>query len=76
MKINDFSSHIFWSYEKSSELDQDVVIKQVIAYGEVKDMVILARKVEKEKIYHAINNWKGRARYRKHINFMEKVILG
>lgn len=76
MEIRHFSSHIFWSYDKGSDLKPEVVIKQVIVYGEVKDMVLLARKVGKKKINDVIENWKEREKYDKHINFMEKVILG
>jgi hypothetical protein len=76
MEIKDFSPHIFWSYDKESELKPEVVIKQVIVYGEVKDMVLLAKKVGKEKIYDVMKNWKDREKYDKHINFMERVILG
>jgi len=76
MEIKGFSPHIFWSYDKESELKPEVVIRQVIVYGEVKDMVLLAKKVGREKIFDVIKKWKDRDKYDKHINFMEKVILG
>ena len=76
MEIKDFSPHIFWSYDKESELQPEVVIRQVIVYGEVKDRVLLAKKLGKKKICDVIKNWKNREKYDKQINFMEKVILG
>ncbi len=75
MKINDFSSYIFWSYNQSADIKPEIVIKQVISYGEVKDMILLVKKVGEKRIYEVIKNWKGREKYEKHINFMEKVIL-
>ena len=50
MEIKGFSPHIFWSYDKESELEPEVVIRQVIVYGEVKDMVLLAKMAGREKI--------------------------
>ena len=75
MDIKGFSPHIFWSYNRSKELKPEVVIRQVIAYGEVKDMILLVKKVGKKRILEVIKNWKGREKYDKHINFIEKVIL-
>ncbi|MCK5135831.1 MAG: hypothetical protein KAR19_08615 [Bacteroidales bacterium] len=76
MDIKEFSSHIFWSYDRFSDLKPEVVIKQVIVYGEVKDMILLVKKVGEKRIYEVIKNWKDQEKYDKHINFMEKVILG
>lgn len=75
MEIKDFSSHIFWSYNPSAGLKPEIIIKQVISYGEVKDMILLVEKVGKKRILEVIKYWKGREKYDKHINFMEKVIL-
>jgi hypothetical protein len=75
MDIKDFSHHIFWSYDRSADINPEVVIRQVISYGEVKDMILLVKKTGKNKILEVIRNWKGREKYNKHINFMEKVIL-
>lgn len=76
MDIKDFSPHIFWSYDNSSELKPEIIIRQVIIYGEVKDMILMERMVGRTKIHNTIRNWKDRDKYEKHINFFEKVILG
>ncbi len=76
MDIKGFSPHIFWSYNKSADLNTSMVIKQVIAFGEIKDMLLLVKKVGKTSILDVIENWQGREKYEKHINFVEKVILG
>ena len=75
MKIKDFSSHIFWSYNKQADLEPEVVIKQVITYGEVSDKVLLVKLIGKSKISEVIHGWKDREKYDKQINFMQKVIL-
>jgi hypothetical protein len=75
MDINGFSPHIFWSYNKSADLEPGLIIKQVIAYGEINDMLLLSEKFNKEKILIAINNWQERAKYEKRIHFIKKVIL-
>jgi len=75
MDIQGFSPYIFWSYNKAAEIEPEVIIRQVIAYGEVKDMILLHRKIKKNRIQEVIKNWKGREKYEKHINFFEKVIL-
>jgi hypothetical protein len=75
MKIKDFSPHIFWSYNKQADLEPEVVIKQVITYGEVSDKVLLVKKIGKPQIVEVIDGWKNCEKYEKQINFMQKVIL-
>ena len=75
MKIKDFSPHIFWSYDRMADLEPEVVIKQVITYGEVSDKVLLVKKIGKSQIVAVINGWRNSEKYDKHINFMRKVIL-
>ena len=75
MKINDFSPHIFWSYDKQADLEPEVVIKRVIVYGEVSDKVLLAKLFGRSKIVDVIHGWKEQEKYDKHINFMNRVIL-
>ena len=50
LEIKEFSSHIFWSYNQSAELKPEIIIKQVISYGEVKDMILLVEKVGRNMI--------------------------
>jgi len=76
MDIREFSPHLFWSYDKDADIKPEIVVRQVIAYGEIRDMILLARSVEKKKILLAINHWKEQEKHMKHINFFKKVILG
>jgi len=75
MNIQGFSPYIFWSYNRTADLEPELIIKQVIIYGEVSDMILLATRIGKKEIQKVIKNWTGREKYDKHINFMEKVIL-
>jgi len=76
MDISGFSPYIFWSYDKSAKIEPGIIIKQVIAYGEIYDMILLAQKFGKKRIQGVILSWQDREKFDKHINFIEKVILG
>lgn len=75
MDISGFSPYIFWSYNKSAEIEPGIIIKQVIAYGEINDMILLAKKFSKKRIQDVIVSWQDREKFDKHINFIEKVIM-
>jgi hypothetical protein len=75
MDTSGFSPHIFWSYDPSADIPQEVVIKQVVLYGEIRDKVLLVKKVGKEKIRRVMENWKNEKGAEKHICFMQRVIL-
>lgn len=75
MNITPFSKHIFWSWKPDADLPDNVVIQQVIAYGEISDFRLLCKFVPHEKISEAIENWKSRDKYKKHINFLKQMFL-
>jgi hypothetical protein len=75
MDIREFSPHIFWSYDPSADVPQEVVIRQVIRYGEIKDIILLVRRVGKERIREVIGKWPPDKGLDKHLCFMQKVIL-
>jgi len=76
MDIREFSPHIFWSYDKHADINPEIVVRRVVAHGEIKDMILLTRKIEKNRILESIENWKERNKHEKHINFFKRVILG
>jgi hypothetical protein len=75
MNIAPFSKHIFWSWKPGSDLPENLVIQQVIAYGEISDFRLISRLLPPQKINEAIRKWKNRAKYEKHIYFLEQVFL-
>ena len=75
MDIRDFSPHIFWSYDRGADIEPEVVIRQVIAYGEVRDMMLLVKRINRERILEVIGNWKEQDKHYKRIHFFTTVIL-
>ncbi len=76
MKITGFSSYPFWSYHKNADLPEQVVIRQIVLYGEISDMVLLAKKIDKLTIQKELLKIStGYPGNKKRINFFEKVIL-
>jgi len=75
MDILDFSPHIFWSYDRGADIEPEVVIRQVIAYGEVRDMLLLNHRIDRNRILEVIGSWKGRKKHDKQIHFFKTVIL-
>lgn len=75
MDIKGFSPHIFWSYNKSADIEPGIIIRQVIAYGEIQDMLLLVKRLDKERILSTIDKWQDREHNEKRINFFKKVIL-
>jgi len=73
--ISDFSRHVFWSYKRDASLPPVLIIKQVIAYGELSDLILLSEKFSAGFVLEVINSWKEKSRFRKRVNLMEKVIL-
>ena len=73
--ISDFSNHVFWSYKRGAWLPPSLIIKQVIAHGEISDLVLLSKMFPANVIREVIKTWKEKSRFRKRINLMEKVIL-
>jgi len=70
-----FSKYIFWSYKEDADIPVTRVVKQVISYGEISDLLTLAKLVPHNVIADIIKNWKEKERYKKRIYFFYKVFL-
>jgi len=75
MNITPFSKHIFWSWKPDADLPENLVIQQVIAYGEISDFRLICKLMPPQKINEAIEKWKSKDKYKKHIYFLEQVFL-
>jgi hypothetical protein len=75
MKITGFSEHPFWSYDKSADLPEEVIITRIIQYGEIKDMLRVVNLISAEKVEKVIASIKINRQNFKRINFFQKVIL-
>lgn len=75
MKINRFPKYIFWSYKENADLPISVIAKNVIQYGDVKDIVLLTKLIGAEELKNSLENISVTNKSKKRINFIEKVIL-
>lgn len=75
MLIAPFSGHIFWSYKRDADLPENIIIQQVIAYGELKDFLLLSRMFSADQINEAIKLWKNKSKHIREINLLKKVYL-
>ncbi|MBN2175271.1 MAG: hypothetical protein JW731_14140 [Bacteroidales bacterium] len=75
MKITGFSEYPFWSYDKSADLPEEVIITQIVQYGEIKDMLGLLKIIDSKKIEKVIGSIKINRQNKKRINFFIKVIF-
>ena len=73
--ISGFPKHIFWSYEKDAKLSKSIVIEHVILYGELNDYKKLLDLVSKSDIKEVTERIEKSGRFKKRINFVNKVIL-
>ena len=73
MLINQFSKHIFWSYKHDADLPDKIVIKQVVTYGEIKDLICLIKLYKKETIKEELKELKNK--HTKRVYFVNKIIL-
>lgn len=55
INISEFSKHIFRNYKDNSELNEEIVIDNVLLYGEMKDYRKLLSLVNKESFIKAVD---------------------
>jgi len=75
VNINSFSKHIFWSWKPDADLPENLIIQQVIAYGEISDFRLICKLFPLQKINDAIDTWKNKDQNKKHIYFLKQVFL-
>lgn len=75
MNISRFSPYIFWSYDKSKELPEEVVIEQVLFNGEIEDIDLLFELCSKNKIEKVVDRYEEAGKREKRTNFIRKIYL-
>jgi hypothetical protein len=76
MNISGFSKHPFWSYKKNADLPEEIIIQQIVLYGEIKDMIRLTRLFSKEQINKVISRLSASGqRNIRRIHFFKNVIF-
>jgi hypothetical protein len=73
--VKDFPGYIFWSYRKDNDLPVEIVIENVILYGDVKDMKKLKELVTIEEYRKVVEKIKSTGRFKKRTHFVEQIIL-
>lgn len=75
ISISEFQKQIFWNYNPDSVLDENIIIENVILYGELSDYSKLKGLVSKDSIRKVVDKIESTGRYRKRVNFVRKVLL-
>ncbi len=75
MRIEPFSKHIFWSYKPDADLPENLVIQQVVAYGEFSDLRLISKLISAQRILQAIEQWKNKHQHKKRINLLKQIFL-
>ncbi|MDZ4713618.1 MAG: hypothetical protein SGI89_15020 [bacterium] len=75
INISAFPKHIFWNYKDHAELSEDIVISNVILYGELSDYKTLLTLVSRQSFENVVRDIEKTGKYKKRINFIKKIIL-
>ena len=75
ISISEFQKHIFWNYKADAALDENIIIENVILYGELSDYSKLKGLVSRDSIRKVLDKIDRTGRYRKRVNFVRKVLI-
>lgn len=75
INISEFSKHIFWNYKPAVDLDEEIVIENVLLYGDIDDYKKLEEVVSRESLIGVVNKLENRGKNLKRINFIKKIVL-
>lgn len=70
-----FSEHLFWSYNKNKDLPPEVIARDIILYGEIRDMILLKKIINRSIINKVLEDLSKRRVNAKRIFFIRKIIL-
>lgn len=75
MKIANFPSHIFWSYSSDADLPENLIARQIIIYGDLKDIFALPELISIDTITLVNSELCKDDKYAKRCNLVQKLIL-
>ncbi len=75
INISYFPKHIFWEYKDDSILDEEIVIKNVLLYGDMDEFKKLIRMVTRESLTKVVDDLEKSGEYKKRFNFIKKIIM-
>ncbi|MEZ4692190.1 MAG: hypothetical protein R3A12_19350 [Ignavibacteria bacterium] len=75
INVSEFQKYIFWNYKPGAELDRNIIIENVLLYGELEDFRKLIKLVALEDIRNVTDIIEKKGRFKKRVNFIRKVVL-
>jgi len=75
INISDFPKHIFWNYKVDSNLDEEIVIENVLLYGDIDDYKTLDKIVSRNSLIKVVTELEKKGKNLKRINFIKKILL-
>ena len=75
MKIDPSVQHLFWMYRSGCDLPEEVIVDQIVRYGDLPELFRLQANHSAETIQKVIWQITGQERWKKRIHFVNKIIL-
>jgi len=75
INISGFPKHIFWNYKVDSILDEEIVIKNVLLFGDIDDYKKLIGIVSKKSLSKVVGDLEKTGKNIKRLNFIKKILL-
>ncbi len=75
MKIDIFPHHIFWNYQPDADLDELIIARRVMLYGDIPEIQILFKKLDLDTIKAALEEIEKSGRFKKRVNFIRKIYI-
>ncbi len=75
INISEFQKHIFWNYKPGAKIDKNIIIENVLLYGELEDYRKLLKLVTPEDIRKITDIIDKKGRFKKRVNFIRRVVL-
>ncbi len=73
--ISNFARHIFWSYKGTAVLNENIVMRNVLLYGDIEDYKELIKHVSKDSLLNSVKELEATGKNKKRINFIKKILL-
>ncbi|MDQ3193660.1 MAG: hypothetical protein M3P82_01545 [Bacteroidota bacterium] len=72
---SDFPRHIFWNYKENVFLNEDIVIRNVLLYGDIEDYKKLLKHISNDSLNKIVKQLEATGKNKKRINFIKKILL-
>jgi len=77
LNVTSYPRYLFWNYSpKAQDLPVKVVVRRVLLYGDIDDMVRLRDEVSPKRLQEVADDLRASGRFLKRANFIEKILIG